>query len=110
MRYFEHIKPGQFGGGWVDPGQRQTLNRYTEQLEDTLFAKPRKSPFLLQQFAGNGQAANGESKLAGILVQDAGYTFEKLDSFLGKLGQPYGVAAYKPYHSSGECTFTIMWG
>jgi len=30
MRYFEHIKPGKFGGGWVDPGQRQTLNRFAE--------------------------------------------------------------------------------
>ena len=42
MRYFEHIKPGRFGGGWVDPGQRQTLNRFAEQLEDTLFARPKE--------------------------------------------------------------------
>ena len=25
MRYFEHIKPGNFDGGWVDVRQRQTL-------------------------------------------------------------------------------------
>ncbi len=103
MRYFEHIKPGRFGGGWVDPGQRQTLNRYTEQLEDTLFAKPKE--ITLWSY-GNAletlREPDGTTKITSILYADAGDTFEKLDSFLGKLGQPYGVAAYKTYHSSGE--------
>jgi hypothetical protein len=103
MRYFEHIKPGKFGGGWVDPGARQTLNRYTEQLEDTLFAKPKE--ITLWSY-GNAletlQQAEGTTRTTSILYADAGDTFQKLDSFLGKLGQPYGVAAYKPYHSSGE--------
>ena len=103
MRYFEHIKPGKFGGGWVDPGARQTLNRYTEQLEDTLFAKPKE--ITLWSY-GNAletlRQADGTKKITSILYADAGDTFQKLDSFLGKLGQPYGVAAYKPYHSSGE--------
>jgi hypothetical protein len=103
MRYFEHIKPGKFGGGWVDPGARQTLNRYTEQLEDTLFAKPKEITLWCY---GNAletlRPADGTAKVTSILYADAGDTFQKLDSFLGKLGQPYGVAAYKPYHSSGE--------
>ena len=103
MRYFEHIKPGKFGGGWVDPGARQTLNRYTEQLEDTLFAKPKE--ITLWSY-GNAletlRQADGTAKITSILYADAGDTFQKLDSFLGKLGQPYGVASYKPYHSSGE--------
>jgi hypothetical protein len=103
MRYFEHIKPGKFGGGWVDPGARQTLNRYTEQLEDTLFAKPKE--ITLWSY-GNAletlRQADGTSKTTSILYADAGDTFQKLDSFLGQLGQPYGVASYKPYHSSGE--------
>jgi len=34
MRYFEHIKPGKFGGGWWTPGSGQTLNRFSEQLEE----------------------------------------------------------------------------
>jgi hypothetical protein len=103
MRYFEHIKPGHFGGGWVDPGQRQTLNRYTEQLEDTLFAKPKE--ITLWSYGGffdSVKQADGSSKSDSILAPAAGHAFRKLDSFLGKLGQPYGVAAYKPYHSSGE--------
>jgi hypothetical protein len=40
--------------------------------------------------------------VTSILAAVAGDAYEKLDSFLGKLGQPYGVASYKPYHSSGE--------
>jgi hypothetical protein len=103
MRYYEHIKPGKFGGGWVDPGARQTLNRYTEQLEDTLFAKPKQITLWCY---GNAletlEQPDGTSRITSILYADAGDTFDKLDTFLGKLGQPYGVAAYKPYSSSGE--------
>jgi hypothetical protein len=32
----------------------------------------------------------------------AGYTFEKVDQFLGKLGKPVGIKSYKPYNSLGE--------
>ncbi len=103
MRYFEHIKPGNFGGGWVDVGQRQTLNRYTEQLENTLFAKPRAiihwSYGSLVETINN---ADGKEKMLSLIAEAAGNTFDKLDAFLGKLGDPYGVAAYKPYNSSGE--------
>jgi hypothetical protein len=103
MRYFEHIKPGRMGGGWVDPGQRQTLNRFAEQLEDTLFAKPKEITIwswgdLLESIP----EASGPAKLTSILSAVAGDSYEKLDSFLAKLGNPYGVASYKPYNSSGE--------
>lgn len=103
MRYFEHIKPGKMGGGWVDPGQRQTLNRFAEQLEDTLFARPKEITIwswgnLLESLP----EADGSAKLTSILSAVAGDSYEKMDSFLGKLGNPYGVASYKPYNSSGE--------
>jgi len=29
-------------------------------------------------------------------------TFEKVDKFLGQLGNPIGIKSYKPYHSLGE--------
>ncbi|MGA9118042.1 MAG: hypothetical protein WB699_01640, partial [Bacteroidota bacterium] len=38
-RYFENIKPGGNGGGWVDPGGMAYMDRYAEQLWMTLFAK-----------------------------------------------------------------------
>jgi hypothetical protein len=103
MRYFEHIKPGKFGGGWVDPGQRQTLNRFAEQLEDTLFARPKEiTIWAWGELLESLRQADGSAKLTSVLAAVAGDAYEKLDSFLGKLGNPYGVASYKPYHSSGE--------
>ena len=103
MRYFEHIKPGKMGGGWVDPGDRQTLNRFAEQLEDTLFAKPKEiTIWSWGNMLESIHEANGSTKMTSILSAVAGDSYEKMDSFLGKLGSPYGVASYKPYNSSGE--------
>ena len=103
MRYFEHIKPGKFGGGWVDPGQRQTLNRFAEQLEDTLFARPKEiTIWAWGQLLESLRQTDGSDRVTSVLAQVAGDAFDKMDSFLGKLGNPYGVASYKPYHSSGE--------
>ena len=32
----------------------------------------------------------------------AGYTFETIDQFLGKLGKPVGIKSYRPYNATGE--------
>ena len=42
MRYFENVKPGGNGGGWVDPFARITLDRYAEQIALTVLAKARE--------------------------------------------------------------------
>ncbi len=44
VRYFENIKPGGNGGGWVDGYQYTVVDRYAVQLWDTssLQAKPRR--------------------------------------------------------------------
>lgn len=39
VRYFENIRPGHNGGGWVDLNQYSVADRYVEQLWDTVFAK-----------------------------------------------------------------------
>jgi hypothetical protein len=39
FRYFENIAPGRNGGGWVDTFSIRYLDRYAEQLWNTLFAK-----------------------------------------------------------------------
>ena len=39
FRYFENIKPGGNGGGWVDTGGMRSMDRHAEQLWLTLFAK-----------------------------------------------------------------------
>lgn len=36
------------------------------------------------------------------LASVSSYTLRQVDGFLGKLGNPVGIASYKPYHSSGE--------
>jgi hypothetical protein len=38
-RYFENIAPGRMGGGWVDTYDIRYLDRYSEQLWLTVFAK-----------------------------------------------------------------------
>ena len=50
FRYFENLKPGGNGGGWVDTGGLTYLDRYAEQLWLTLFAKaPEITLFDLRQ-------------------------------------------------------------
>ena len=39
FRYYENIKPGGNGGGWVDPFASDHYDRYAEQLWITAFAK-----------------------------------------------------------------------
>ena len=96
FRYFENIKPGGNGGGWVDqfgggPG------RYPEQLWITLFAKaPEITLFNIGTLYQ--PSTPQESQAAHI----AGEVFAKVDGFLGELGKPIGVKTYKPFNSAGE--------
>jgi len=127
IRYFDHIKPGGNGGGWVDTYSTRYIDRYAEQLWDTLFAKaPEMMLFewsamnrpiqpgereswqdlhtsfdynqLLQAFTNTAPAGSPEPTIA----RAAGYALEQADSFLGKLGNPVGIASYKPCQSTGE--------
>jgi hypothetical protein len=52
---------------------------------------------MLQAWSSNAPAGT-EPTLARV----AGQALEQADTFLGQLGQPIGLAAYKPYQSSGE--------
>jgi len=127
FRYFENIKPGGNGGGWVDTGAMRYMDRYAEQLWDTIFAKaPEITLFDFRQMvspireglkaAWQGQQtsfdyndmmkpiklADGTEVAPSTMARAAGYAFEQIDSFIGKLGNPVGVVSYKPYHSVGE--------
>ena len=127
FRYFENIKPGGNGGGWVDTFSVRYVDRYAEQLWDTLFAKaPEMMLFnwaamlqsvrsgdrtnwqsvhtsfdydqMLQSYRSNAPAGLTNPTMARV----AGYSLEQVDTFLGKLGNPIGIASYKPYQSTGE--------
>ena len=128
FRYFNNLKPGKNGGGWVDPGGLTYMDRYAEQLWLTLFAKaPEITLFDFRQLQRpllkTDRAAwqstdicsfnydemmkpipdkNGKMVLPTTIARAAGYTFETIDQFLGQLGNPVGVKSYKPYHSVGE--------
>ena len=103
IRYFENIKPGGNGGGWVDPFARGTLDRYGEQLWLTLFAKaPEITLFDFRSLLEPVPGADGAEQQDTMLGRVAGYVFDTVDGFIGKLGKPAGIKAYKPFQSSGE--------
>jgi hypothetical protein len=103
MRYLNNVKPGGNGGGWVDPFSRQYLDRYDEQLWLTLFAKtPEITLFSLGQLIEPVMQNDGKSQPETLVGRTAGYVFQQVDGFLGKLGKPLGVMSYKPYNSIGE--------
>jgi hypothetical protein len=127
FRYFENIKPGGNGGGWVDTGGMPYMDRYAEQLWITLFAKaPEMTLFDLRQLQRPIRATdraqwqgqntsfdfdemnkpvnleNGKTITPSTIARVAGYTFEKVDGFIGKLGKPVGIKSYKPFNSLGE--------
>src|SRR5512136_652273 len=103
MRYFENVKPGGNGGGWVDPFARITLDRYAEQIELTMLAKAREiTLFCFSSLLEPIRQPDGTTKAASRVAPVAGETLERIDALLSRLGNPLGVSAYTPHHSSGE--------
>jgi hypothetical protein len=119
IRYFENIAPGRNGGGWVDTFSIGYLDRYAEQVWDTMFAKAREftvfewsamtRPFEIGDRAAweklptsfnFSEMTNGIS--APTWARVAGYSLEQVDKYLGQLGQPIGIASYRPPSASGE--------
>ncbi len=127
FRYLENVKPGGNAGGWVDTGGMSYIDRYAEQLWLTLFAKApeitlfdfrqmqrpirdsdrsawqgQQTSFDFDEMMKSIQLDNGTSVQPSTIARAAGYTFERADRFVSKLGKPIGVKSYKPYHSTGE--------
>jgi hypothetical protein len=126
MRYFENAKPGGNDGAWIDQGNTRYIDRYAEQFWDAGFAKARE--FALWHWGGAVQPINvgarpwetietslnlqkardaykapaGGGGAGPMTGRVAGYAMEQLDTFLDKLGNPIGLAAYRPPHAIGE--------
>ncbi|MFZ1087097.1 MAG: hypothetical protein WAN35_19205 [Terracidiphilus sp.] len=123
LRYFNNVAPGRNGGGWVDTYSIHSIDRYAEQLWDTMLA--RTPQILLFQYSdllraapmGERQAWSGletsfkaaelekwSGSAAGTanFAAVAGYSLSKVNAVLGKLGNPIGIASYRPYQSTGE--------
>jgi hypothetical protein len=103
VRYFENLKPGGNGGGWVDQGGMNLPNRFEEQLWLTLFAKaPELTIFQIGAIYSPTRNPDGTTTPDSRAAKLAGPVFERVDKFLGQLGRPIGVKTYKPFHSYGE--------
>jgi hypothetical protein len=125
FRYFENIAPGRNGGGWVDTFSVLYVDRYAEQLWDTIFAKAPemmlfnwdllltpvnlgardawkdfRTSFDYDQMLTSFRASTSVPK--PTMARVAGYSLEQVDQFAGRLGKPVGLKCYKPYQSSGE--------
>jgi hypothetical protein len=125
MRYFENIVPGRNGGGWVDTYDLKYLDRYAEQLWDTVFGKAREvmlfnfaaleqpavagdrtlwqdipTSFNYYQFAGIGRP--GTAPPEPNMARAAAYSLGQVDEFAGELGNPIGIKSYRPSHATGE--------
>jgi hypothetical protein len=126
IRFYNNIRPGANGGGWVDTFSTRDIDRYAEQLWDTLFAKaPEITLFNWHPMSEDGAADTGSRPWANEATsfdwsaeqrrwrasgatlpagwgRAAGAALETVDKVLGGLGKPVGIASYKPYQSSGE--------
>lgn len=128
FRYFENIAPGRNGGGWVDPIAMGYLDRYAEQLWDTILAKApainlfeysdllrsaepgdrtawqmRPTTFNYFQMMYQCCGFPGSPGAKPVLLADAAaYALGRVNQVAGELGTPLGLSSYRPYHSSGE--------
>jgi hypothetical protein len=125
MRFVDNLKPGVEKGGWVDQGGANPIDRYAEQLLDTVFARcPEMCCFNYSGMLGGGfgggfganrpwadlptslnlaevdkTVPNGERP---TFADIAGYTLGQVDKVLAQVGKPVGIKSYTPYHATGE--------
>lgn len=134
VRYFDNIAPGRNGGGWVDTYSLRYMDRYAEQLWDTMFAKaPQMMLFewsamtrpmpagerdewkgLRTSFAYNDMLASyGAHDPPGLdgptAARVAGYSLEQVDRFLGKLGILLALPVTSLTSPRAKIFCTIIW-
>jgi hypothetical protein len=124
MRFMDNLKPGVNHGGWVDEGGSNPIDRYSEELLDTVFARcPEMCCFhyggLLMRLRPNSinsrTWSNQPTSLNLAAVQKtigpadslmfadiAAQTLGMADRVLLQVGKPAGIKAYTPYHATGE--------
>ena len=116
FRYLSNVRPGANLGAWVDTYSIKAIDRYAEQLWDGLFAKapeqmlfewgamasdkpatPGARPWAKQATSFRWPAAGGNGWASA-----ANQALHTADAVLGQLGNPIGVASYRPPHATGE--------
>lgn len=124
MRFMDNLKPGVNKGGWVDQGGAFPIDRYSEQLEDTVFARcpeiccfnyigmiahPFPATMTNRPWASRPTSLDLNRLLKTIgpetnltFADIAGYTLGQVDKVLVHVGKPAGIKSYTPYHATGE--------
>ena len=125
MRFMDNLKPGVNKGGWVDQGGAFPIDRYSEQLLDTVFARCpemccfnyigmiRPVPtFAITNRAWADQPTSlniaevlktmGTNNSNPTFADIAGYTLGQVDKVLVNVGKPVGIKSYTPYHATGD--------
>lgn len=129
IRYFDNLRPGYNGGGWVDVGGlNMGMDRYAEQLHLTMLAKApeiilfayhqlldvKLSPKYRTPWQGMGTSFNYDEVTAPIRLEDgslvepttmariAGVVLKQTDKLIHKLGNPVGIKSCKPFHAAGD--------
>lgn len=96
MRYYESAAPDRNLGGWFDPYEcTYNLTSYLEQGYLTLFAKAKE----VTLFCMDSLIKEPEYQ---VFPPAVGQMFKEVDAYLGELGKPMGVAAYRPGNARGE--------
>lgn len=119
MRYFDQIAPGRNGGGWVDTYDIRYIDRYPEQLWLTVFGKaqemtlfnygdllnaatPGERPWSKMQTNVSWDRIAARAKGKPMFASVAGDALDQVKPFVSKLGNPIGIASYRPPHAVGE--------
>lgn len=96
QRYYESAAPGRNLGGWFDPYEcTYNLSSYLEQAYLTAFGKAKE--LTLFCFASMGQDPQFRLFLPAL-----GEALREMDEYLGELGNPVGLASYRPTNARGE--------
>lgn len=99
VRYMENAWPGRNVGGWFDPYQCWSVDRYLEQAYLTAFAGAKE----LMHFQWADIVYNP-------FVTPLSLQLEKIDRMLDDIGRPTGIPTYIPYASSGENHLEMRFG
>jgi hypothetical protein len=126
MRFMDNLKPGVNKGGWVDQGGANPIDRYSEQLLNTVFARcpemccfhyggmlsrVRTNAINSRTWADEPTSLNladlrkklGKGEEEDLIFADiAAYSLGQIDPVLANVGKPVGIKTYTPYHATGE--------
>jgi len=132
IRYFSTLrKDGGNGGGWVDTYSIRYVDRYAEQLWDTMLAKAPEitlfnwhpaaqdtpavagerpwakedTSFNWDRIVADWKSANPDAKAPPGWGLAAGAALKQIDAVLDQLGNPTGVASYRPANASSAEDF-----